>query len=665
MATNIRDPAAGRTAGSQTSDSTTTAGAAGTARTILFASHRGGSGKTTTAMHVIVALLRQGLRVASIDLAANKATLSDYIENRRRFSEQTGTELPMPAHHRIVPPAGGARSEASEAEWLDMLLDELTAGGDVAVIDTSAGEEALTLRALARADTMITPVANMADLELLGTAPGPDPAAIRLGPFGGVAREEQARRAERGEAPFDWIVVRNRFNPLTPGRQVPDETALENLSRGAGFRLLQGVGDRAIFRDLFREGLTVLDLREEKIKFAMAFAHITARHEMRRLMVGLGQFLPEPEEPEESADEPDEAAPVTRLADLKAKLVRIRRPPPRGDGLSTPGTGAALETTDKQNEADTPAGAADAAHGAQPRILLVLDPTAGRRGIRRFRHAVRQLAGTGCALTVRESAEAGESEALARAAQASGYDAVVAAGGDRAVNEIVTGLADSGVPLGIVPLGRANVIAAAVGLTHHAGALAQAMEAGRILNLRLGRVENRMFAIAASMGFPPSVFADMAPGSAGPGRFWALLLRGWSDFIRHRPARYTVAADGRIFTARGVLIVNQPELIGLPLGDGAGEDPGKDGGADTEEAGFYLCLCAGGGLWRALRYRRALAAGRLAGLPDVEVIRVRNASITATGAPSRGAPVYADGHRVATLPAQFEAANARLRVLAP
>ena len=98
MATDIRYPAAGQTAGPSA------AAGAGSARTILFASHRGGSGKTTTAMHVIVELLRQGLRVACIDLAVNKATLSDYIENRQRFSEQTGTELPMPAHHRMIAP---------------------------------------------------------------------------------------------------------------------------------------------------------------------------------------------------------------------------------------------------------------------------------------------------------------------------------------------------------------------------------------------------------------------------------------------------------------------------------------------------------------------------------------------------------------------------------
>ena len=646
MATNIKDPAAGLA-----SDSTK-AGATGTIRTILFAGHKGGSGKTTTAMHVIVGLMRQGLRVASIDLAANKASLSDYIENRRRFSEQTGTALPMPAHHRLFVPANEARNESSEAEWLDMLLDELGSGSDVTIIDTSAGQGAPTQRALARADMLITPVANPADLDLLAKLAGPDPATVRLGPFGDTAHREQARRAGSGEKPFDWVVVRNRLNPLTPRSQAPDETGLDKLSAGAGFRLVHGIGDRAIFHDLFHEGLTVLDLRDEKIKFAMAFAHITARHEMRRLLAGLGEFAATGESPDRSAP----AAPITRLAGPKAKARRSRRPAP--DPLEAgPAAPDPLQ----------------AGPGLLPRrnILLIFDSSTGRRGLRLFRRTLRQIAGSGCELTVRESADAGESEALARAAQAGGYDAVVAAGGDRAVNDIVSGLADSGVPLGIVPLGRANVIAAAIGLSREPGALARTVVAGEALNLRLCRVENRMFAIAAAIGFPPSVFADMAPGSTGPGRFWAMVLRGWGEFMRHRPARYTVAADGRIFTARGVLIVNQPELVGLPppqgegTGDGAGEDPGKDGEADNKEAGFYLCLCAGGGLRRAWRYRRALATGRLAGLPDVEVIRVRNASITATGAPPRGAPVYAEGARIASLPAQFEAANARLRVLAP
>src|SRR5258707_5184284 len=68
---------------------------------IVLGNEKGGSGKSTTAMHVIVALLRDFHRVGSIDLDARQGSLSRYFENRRAFVAESGVALPLPQHHPL------------------------------------------------------------------------------------------------------------------------------------------------------------------------------------------------------------------------------------------------------------------------------------------------------------------------------------------------------------------------------------------------------------------------------------------------------------------------------------------------------------------------------------------------------------------------------------
>ena len=65
------------------------------AHVIVFGNEKGGTGKTTTAMHVAVSLLRLGNTVSAIDLDARQRTFARYIENRRDFAERSGQKLPL------------------------------------------------------------------------------------------------------------------------------------------------------------------------------------------------------------------------------------------------------------------------------------------------------------------------------------------------------------------------------------------------------------------------------------------------------------------------------------------------------------------------------------------------------------------------------------------
>ncbi|MEK7820134.1 MAG: division plane positioning ATPase MipZ, partial [Pseudomonadota bacterium] len=71
------------------------------AHVIVLGNEKGGSGKSTTAMHLIVACLRDGRSVASVDLDARQGTLTRYIANRRNFARAEGFTLPIPAHYAV------------------------------------------------------------------------------------------------------------------------------------------------------------------------------------------------------------------------------------------------------------------------------------------------------------------------------------------------------------------------------------------------------------------------------------------------------------------------------------------------------------------------------------------------------------------------------------
>src|SRR5262249_34595871 len=66
------------------------------AHVVVFGNEKGGTGKTTTAMHIAIALVRMGKSVATIDLDGRQRTFARYIENRAAFVKRSGSDLPMP-----------------------------------------------------------------------------------------------------------------------------------------------------------------------------------------------------------------------------------------------------------------------------------------------------------------------------------------------------------------------------------------------------------------------------------------------------------------------------------------------------------------------------------------------------------------------------------------
>jgi chromosome partitioning protein len=254
------------------------------AHVIVVGNEKGGTGKSTVAMHLIVSLLARGASVGSIDLDARQATLTRYIQNRRRRNER-GQALSLPDHEEVPPTAD---AEADEQRFM-AALERLRQSHDVVLIDTPGANHPLSRLGHSFADLLVTPLNDsFIDLDVLAKV---DPDSMKISHpshYSEMVWETKKIRALRGEkAVVEWFVLRNRLSPLDARNKRVMERLLGDLSKRIGFRLVGGLCERVIYRELFLEGLTLFDLGEGS-GVEMSLSHVAARQELRGLVEALG-----------------------------------------------------------------------------------------------------------------------------------------------------------------------------------------------------------------------------------------------------------------------------------------------------------------------------------------------------------------------------------------
>jgi diacylglycerol kinase (ATP) len=286
--------------------------------------------------------------------------------------------------------------------------------------------------------------------------------------------------------------------------------------------------------------------------------------------------------------------------------------------------------------------------------LIIANPAAGRsRSSRRFfAKVVAALERRGCAVVVRRSGpRPGDLERLAREAEAD-FEAIVAAGGDGTVNAVANGLAGSARPMGLLPLGTANVLAREIGLPRRAEALAGLIAVAPATAIWPGSVDGRLFLMMASCGFDSETVASVDPGlKRHVGRLaflWAVLVR----LRQYRGRELLIRADGVEYRAAAMIAAKGRRYAGTFI---------VAPQADLAEPVLDLLLLRQPGRAAILRHLAALPLGLSSRLRGVTTLRVRSVRV----AGDESLPVQADGEIVGRLPVAIGIAEQPLWLIRP
>ncbi|MEL6207794.1 MAG: division plane positioning ATPase MipZ [Pseudomonadota bacterium] len=256
------------------------------AHIIVVGNEKGGSGKSTTAMHVATALVRMGHSVGCLDLDLRQQSLGRYIDNRTAWSRSEGIDLAVPDFRQLPPEDPEAQGNRTDAR-LHNALAELHAAHDFVLIDCPGSHTRLAQVAHTLADTLVTPLNDsFVDFDLLARMDAGTGKILGPSVYAEMVWQARQFRAAGGLPPIDWIVTRNRLGQqaMHNKRRVGD--ALTRLSKRIGFRVATGFSERVIFRELFPRGLTLLDLRDVG-EARLSISGIAARQELRDLVTAL------------------------------------------------------------------------------------------------------------------------------------------------------------------------------------------------------------------------------------------------------------------------------------------------------------------------------------------------------------------------------------------
>jgi chromosome partitioning protein len=243
---------------------------------IVFANEKGGTGKSTTAVHTAIALAASGHRVGALDLDQRQRTMTRYLENRDATMRRLDRQLPQAAYEVL---------EDQSETGLEAAISRLGEDADVIVIDTPGRDDPIARAAILKADTLVTPMNDsFVDLDLIGQVHPENFKVTKPSFYAELIWNSRTQRAKQTGKSVDWVVLRNRLQHIQSHNLQRVGAALDELARRVGYRVIPGLGERVIYRELFPKGLTLLDMAEIG---DVGLGHIAARQELREMISGL------------------------------------------------------------------------------------------------------------------------------------------------------------------------------------------------------------------------------------------------------------------------------------------------------------------------------------------------------------------------------------------
>jgi len=271
------------------------------------------------------------------------------------------------------------------------------------------------------------------------------------------------------------------------------------------------------------------------------------------------------------------------------------------------------------------------------RLLIIRNPVAGQRRGADYTRAMHVFEEAGCVPTVVETTARGDAVRIAREADEEAFDIAVAAGGDGTINEVVNGLVGRKLPLGLIPLGTANVLAHEVGIGPDAARAAEVILTGRRQPIALAKAGGHYCCLMASAGYDARAITRVRPALKRLSGEGAYYVAGIEEMLAGTRRLLTVEVDGTAYEAASVVVANGRLYGGRYLI--APE-------ADIREPVLHTILLARPGRWNITRYGFAVMRERLHLLPDVRIVKGTRVRLAAPA----GEPWQSDGDLIGEFP---------------
>jgi chromosome partitioning protein len=257
----------------------------------VVGNEKGGAGKTTCSMHLITGLLEKGLRVASLDTDCRQHSLTRYIQNRENYNTKN-TDKPVPMPHHFLLKESVAQNiperEKEEKYLFEQMLQDAKNKADVIVIDTPGSHSFLSCLAHSYADTVVTPINDsFVDMDVMAKVDS-DGKIISPSIYSQMIWTQKMERAKRDGKSIEWVVMRNRLSNLDAANKRNVSKVLDDLAKRISFQVVPGFSERVIFKELFLQGLTLLDLTKANFGKPFNMSHVAARMELREFMKSIG-----------------------------------------------------------------------------------------------------------------------------------------------------------------------------------------------------------------------------------------------------------------------------------------------------------------------------------------------------------------------------------------
>ncbi|MGI4775473.1 MAG: division plane positioning ATPase MipZ [Janthinobacterium lividum] len=261
-------------------------------RIFVVGNEKGGAGKTTCSMHLIAGLLDRNYRVASIDTDSRQHSLTNYIKNRVQYnSNNPDNQVPIPLHYHIEESKKTdiEGRERDDTKQFEHALEQVNDSVDFIVIDTPGSHSYLSSLAHSYANTIITPINDsFLDIDVMAKIEANDLSVVSPSIYSQMIWEQKITRIDRNKESIEWIVMRNRLSNLDALNKRNVAKVLSQLSKRISFKLIEGFSERVIFKELFLEGLTLLDIDKANYNKVFNISHVAARQELRNFLKNIG-----------------------------------------------------------------------------------------------------------------------------------------------------------------------------------------------------------------------------------------------------------------------------------------------------------------------------------------------------------------------------------------